>query len=68
MCWSATEDVHQGRNWLHKYHVDLETKRYKIPDDCKIFDFTGKHPKVMADHPYFTANIFNDEGIVFDKE
>jgi hypothetical protein len=45
-----------------------EQGKYSIPKDCKIFDFIGKHPKIMQDHPYFIKNIYNDNNIEFLNE
>ncbi len=33
---------------------------YTIPDDCPIYEYTGTHPKIMKEHPYFKEDIFGD--------
>ena len=34
--------------------------QYKIPEDIKIYDYTGKHPVIMKSHPYFVNDIYGD--------
>ena len=50
---------------LPQYGFNEKTREYKIPDDCKVYNFTGKHPNCMKNHPYFTSDIFNDGQIEF---
>lgn len=38
---------------------------YTIPNDIQIFDFAGKHPAIMKDHPNIVANIYNDVNLSF---
>ena len=39
---------------------------YKIPDDIKIYDFIGKHPTIMKNHPYFKNDIFGDGELQYE--
>jgi hypothetical protein len=39
---------------------------YSIPDDCPIYDFGGKHPAIMKNHPYFKNDIFEDGAIEYE--
>jgi len=40
--------------------------KYKIPDDIKIYDYTGKHPLIMKNHPYFVQDVFGDGEIQYE--
>lgn len=45
-----------------------EQGKYTIPSDIPIFDFSGRHPKIMSMHPYFTGNAFGDGQLEFLNE
>lgn len=40
--------------------------KYKIPDDIKIYDYIGKHPIIMKDHPYFVNDVFKDGELQYE--
>lgn len=39
---------------------------YKIPDDCPIYEYTGKHPAIMKNHPYFQQDVFGDGELKYE--
>jgi hypothetical protein len=53
---------------LPQYGYNDEKKEYKIPDDIPIYDFTGKHPAIMKNHPYIVNDIFGDGQLSFLEE
>jgi len=36
----------------------VEGDKYKIPDDITLYNFTGRHPDIMKDHPRFSNARF----------
>ena len=64
--YQQDQDESFGGRERHKYGFNSNTKEYKIPDSCKIYDFTGKHPKIMKEHQYFKQNVFNDGEIKYE--
>jgi len=40
--------------------------KYKIPDDITIYNYTGKHPAIMKNHPYFVNDVFKDGELQYE--
>lgn len=64
--WKLKQDY----MWLKDFNplnkqYKLEGDTYVLPDDIPIYKFTGKHPDIMHDHPFYdmTANqiIYGEE-------
>lgn len=60
MNYQEEQDPSFRQRHLPHYGYIKEKKEYKIPSDIPIYDFTGKHPSIMKDHPYFKNDIFGD--------
>ncbi len=65
MQYQAEQDPSFNQRLLPQY--GCEEGIYKIPDDIPIYDFTGKHPGIMKNHPYFISNIYGDKNLRFQK-
>lgn len=65
MAYQNEQDPSFNARILPQYGYDESQLKYKIPNDIKIYDFEGKHPKIMKDHVYFKNNIFNDSNLQF---
>ncbi len=67
MHYQNEQDPTFNERLLPQYGSD-GSGHYKIPDDIPIYDFKGKHPAIMREHPYFKNNIYNETGIEFQDE
>jgi hypothetical protein len=58
MKYQSEQDVSFDTRLLPQYGHD--GKKYTIPADIPVYEFVGRHPKLMASHPYFQRNIYGD--------
>jgi glycosyltransferase involved in cell wall biosynthesis len=65
MQYQAEQDPSFNQRLLPHYGCEKGT--YKIPEDIPVYNFTGKHPGIMRNHPYFINNIYNDKNLRFQK-
>ena len=69
--WNMMRYQHEQDQTFWKRMIDSgpykeEAGIYKIPDDIKIYDFIGKHPTIMKNHPYFKNDVFGDGEISYE--
>jgi hypothetical protein len=60
MKYQTEQDPSFWKRFIDTGQYKEENGVYKIPDDCKVYDYTGKHPAIMKEHPYFVNDVFGD--------
>lgn len=66
MHYQAEQDPSFNQRLLPQY--GCEQGKYKIPSDIPIYDYVGKHPRIMKEHPYFKANIYGDKDLQYQNK
>lgn len=65
MKYQNDQDPTMWKRMIDSGQYKEENGVYTIPDDCPIYEYTGRHPKIMKDHPYFQQDVFGDGEIKF---
>ena len=67
MKYQNEQDPTFWKRFIDSGQYKEEQGQYKIPDDCPIYTYTGKHPKIMKEHPYFKQDIYGDGEIEYES-
>jgi len=66
MKYQNDQDPTMWKRFIESGQYKEENGIYTIPDSCQIYKYTGKHPKIMKNHPYFQNDVFGDGEIEYE--